>query len=131
MEKKIINPWKWQDQYGFVQANEITGARRILYCAGQVAADDDGKPMHPGSMAAQIDKALDNIETVLKGAGLSLSDVVRLNYYTTDVAAFVQAGPALAERLGKTGCRPASTLLGVASLYHPDVLVEIEATAAA
>lgn len=131
MQKKVSNPWKWQDQYGFVQANEIFGAQRVVYCAGQVAADEDGKPLHPGDMQAQIKKALDNVETVLKGAGLKLSDVVRLNYYTTDVGAFIEAGHVLAQRLDRSGCRPASTLLGVASLYHPDILVEIEATAAA
>ncbi|MBI2995022.1 MAG: RidA family protein [Gammaproteobacteria bacterium] len=131
MQRKIVNPWKWQDKYGFVQANEISGAGRVVYCSGQVAADADGKPLHPGDMQAQLNRALDNVTTVLKGAGLGLSDVVRLNYYTTDVAAFVKAGPALAERLNRERCRSASTLLGVASLYHPDVLVEIEATAAA
>ena len=40
-------------------------------------------------MAAQWNKALDNLETVLKQAGMDLSNVVRLNYYTTDVDAFM------------------------------------------
>jgi 2-iminobutanoate/2-iminopropanoate deaminase len=39
MERGIINPWKWQDEYGFVQANEVSGARRVLYCAVQVSVD--------------------------------------------------------------------------------------------
>jgi hypothetical protein len=38
MEGWIINPWKWQDQFGFVQANEISGGQRVLTCAGQVEA---------------------------------------------------------------------------------------------
>jgi 2-iminobutanoate/2-iminopropanoate deaminase len=37
MERTVINPWTWQDQYGFVQANEVRGAQRVLYCAGQAA----------------------------------------------------------------------------------------------
>mgnify|MGYP001286666954 CR=1 FL=1 len=129
MNKKIVNPWKWQDQFGFVQANDITDARRILFCAGQVSVDSDGSPINAGDMAAQINQVFDNLETVLHQAGVNLSNVVRLTYYTTDVAAFSEAGQVLGERLSKGGCRPASTLLGVASLFHPDILVEIEATA--
>ena len=42
--------------------------------------DDDGAPVNPGDMGARVMKALDNLETVLIGAGFTLSDVVRLNY---------------------------------------------------
>ena len=35
MERRIINPWKWQDNLGFVQANEISGVQRQLICSGQ------------------------------------------------------------------------------------------------
>ena len=131
MEKKIINPWKWQDPYGFVQGHEVAGAKRVLYCAGQTSVDGEGNPLHAGDMAAQIKQALDNVQTVLHNAGLELSHVVRLNYYTTDVDAFMKAGGVLGKRLSRAGCRPSSTLLGVAALFHPDILVEIEATAVA
>jgi len=56
---------------------------------------------------------------------------VRLNYYTTDIAEFLGAGPALVTRLGAAGCKPSSTLLAVAGLFHPDIMIEIEATAVA
>ena len=59
-----------------------------------------------------------------------LSDVVRLNYYTTDIEAFFGASDILGERLGAAGIQPASTLLGMTRLAFPDLLVEIEATAA-
>jgi len=129
MEKKIINPWTWQDNFGFVQANEITNAEKMLFCAGQVSVDDNGNLLHAGDMAKQIDQIFNNLETVLQEAGAQLSNVVRLTYYTTDVAAFTKAGRVLGRRLGKGGCKPATTLLGVASLFHPDCIVEIEATA--
>jgi enamine deaminase RidA (YjgF/YER057c/UK114 family) len=80
-------------------------------------------------MAAQIRQALANLETVLERAGFKLADVVRLNYYTTDVDRFMTDAGAGLGRLVETGCRPASTLLGVARLFHRDILVEIEATA--
>jgi len=129
MERRIINPWKWQDQYGFVQAIEISGGQRVLYCAGQVSVDAEGNPVHAGDMRAQLTQALDNLERVLGAAGFKMSDVMRLNFYTTDVDRFMEAWPLVQSRLAQTGCRQASTLLGVARLFHPDILVEIEATA--
>ena len=131
MERQIINPWTWQDAFGFVQANEVKGAQRTLICSGQTSVDGQGAPLHAGDMAAQINQALDNLETVLKASGFKLADVVRLSYFTTDVDRFVQAGLAFAPRLTEAGCRPASTLLGVQRLFHPEILVEIEAVAMA
>jgi enamine deaminase RidA (YjgF/YER057c/UK114 family) len=129
MERRAVNPWTWQDQFGYVQANEASGVERVLVCSGQTSVDADGQPLHEGDMAAQIGQALDNVETVLTEAGFELADVVRLNYYVTDVEAFMEAGEAYGARLGQAGCRPASTLLGVARLAYPSLLVEIEATA--
>lgn len=131
MEREIVNPWQWQDKFGFVQANALTGAARVVLCAGQTSSDADGNPVHPGDMSAQVGQALDNLETVLGQAGLGLGDVVRLNYYTTDIQAFFGASDVLAERFQAAGCRPASTLLGVAALAFPEFMIEIEATAAA
>jgi len=127
MERRSINPWSWQDQFGFVQAEEVTGGQRVLYCAGQSAMDAEGRPAHAGDMRAQLGLALDNLEAVLHEAGFTLAHVVRLNYYTTDVNQFFQHFDAIAARL--TQGRFSSTLLGVARLALPELLVEIEATA--
>jgi enamine deaminase RidA (YjgF/YER057c/UK114 family) len=129
-ETTPVNPWQWQERFGFSQALDVRGAQRVLYCAGQTSVDSEGAPLHAGDMAAQINKALDNLEMVLRQAGLALADVVRLNYYTTDVPRFIAAAPQFGPRLRAAGCRPASTLLGVVSLFHPEILVEIEATVA-
>jgi enamine deaminase RidA (YjgF/YER057c/UK114 family) len=131
MERRIINPWTWQDAMGFVQANDVSGVKRTLVCSGQTSVDGNGAPMHAGDMAAQVRQALANLETVLAQGGFQLSDVVRLTYYTTDVDRFIESAGAGLMRLMETGCRPASTLLGVTRLFHPDILVEIEATAMA
>jgi enamine deaminase RidA (YjgF/YER057c/UK114 family) len=130
MERRIVNPWTWQDQFGYVQANEITGLERVLVCAGQTSVDADGQPLHEGDMGAQVGQALDNLEAVLGEAGFALADVVRMNYFVTDVDAFFEAGEIYGARLAQAGCRPASTLLGVSRLALPPLLVEIEATAA-
>jgi enamine deaminase RidA (YjgF/YER057c/UK114 family) len=114
---------------GFDQAQLVEGRRRELVCSGQDAVDADGNPQHPGDMAAQLGLALDNLEAVLAGAGMTLADVVRLTIYTTDVDTLLEHIGALTERFGSTGERFATTLLGVARLAAPDLLVALEATA--
>ena len=128
MEKRAINPGDWQDQYDFSQAIEVRGAERVVYCAGQISADANGVPI-PGDMAAQFNAALDSLEIVLDKAGLKLSDVVRLNYYVTDIPAFLAAVPAVGKRLKAAHCKPATTLLGITRLAEPEWMIEIEATA--
>jgi enamine deaminase RidA (YjgF/YER057c/UK114 family) len=127
MKKKIVNPWTWQDKYGFVQGNEVTDVKRTLYTAGIVSVDADGNLLHSGDMKNQINQIFDNMEVLVKQANFKLSDVVRFTYYTTDVQAFINAGQVLGERLEKARCRPATSLIGVSSLFHPDCVVEIEA----
>jgi enamine deaminase RidA (YjgF/YER057c/UK114 family) len=130
MERRQHNPWTWQDEHGFSHAIEVRGGERIVYCAGQVSCDANGAPVAPGDMATQTAQALDNLETVLRSAGLGLADVVRLNYYVTDVPRFLtEANPVIVARLAAAGVQPASTLLGVAALAFDEFLIEIEATA--
>ncbi|MFO7180280.1 MAG: Rid family hydrolase [Pseudomonadota bacterium] len=129
MKRRIINPWTWQDQFGFVQANELFNARRMLICAGQTSNDENGNPLHPGDMAAQIQTAFDNLETVLRAADFALKDVMRLTYYTTNVDLLLQHWGTVMSRLQAGGARPASTLIGVTRLAFPEWLIEIEATA--
>jgi enamine deaminase RidA (YjgF/YER057c/UK114 family) len=129
VEQRNINPWKWQDQYGFSQAIEVSNASRVLYCAGQASVDDQGNPVHVGDMRKQIDQAFKNLETVLKASGFSLSNVVRLSYYTTDVDGFLAAADVVGGRLEEAKCQPSGTLLGVAKLAFPGLMIEIEATA--
>ncbi len=129
VELRTINPWTWQDQFGFVQANAVTGAERTIYCSGQTSMDADGNPIHEGDMRAQLSQALDNLEAVLRESDAGLSDVVRLNSYTTDVEAFFEAYDVVVARLNEVGSRPAATILGVSRLALPPLLVELEATA--
>lgn len=129
MERNAVNPWQWSVAMGFNHGEVVTGASRTLYCAGQTSVDTDGTALHAGDMAAQITRAVDNLEAVLGEAGMSLADVVRLNIYTTDVDLFFQHYGALAARTGAAGVAPPGTLLGVARLAYPELLVELEATA--
>jgi enamine deaminase RidA (YjgF/YER057c/UK114 family) len=127
MERTPINPWPWSINIGFDQAQLIAGHHRQLLCSGQDAVDADGNPQHPGDMAAQLELALDNLEAVLAAADMTLANIARLNVYTTDVDEYLKHFARLTDRFGNS--RYATTLLGVAQLPAPQLLVLLEATA--
>jgi enamine deaminase RidA (YjgF/YER057c/UK114 family) len=129
MERRTINPWHWQEQLGYAQSIEVTAGQHVLYCAGQTATNAAGQPQHPGDMGAQLMAALDNLEVVLTSAGYRLADLVRLNYYTTDIDAFFANYGAVVRRLASADCLPSGTLLGVSRLARPELLGEVEGTA--
>jgi len=129
MKRTAVNPWSWSLPFGFNQGELIEGGNRVLYCSGQTALDENAKPQHEGDIRAQTTMALDNLEAVLKEGGMSLSNVVRLTVYTTDVDGMIQNFDALVSRLDAANVKPAQSLLGVARLAFPELLVEIEATA--
>jgi enamine deaminase RidA (YjgF/YER057c/UK114 family) len=114
MERKSINPWSWSIPLGFDQGQLIEGHQRQLYCSGQDAVDAEGKPQHPGDMAAQLESALDNVEAVLAEADMTFANVVRLNAYTTDVDELFRLFPRVTDRFGDS--RYATSVLGVAHL---------------
>jgi enamine deaminase RidA (YjgF/YER057c/UK114 family) len=116
---------------GYNQGEIVSGQTRTLYCSGQTAMGGDGKPQHVGDMAAQLTLSLDNLEALLGDAGMSLANLVRLNVYTTDVDLLFQHYGLLASRLGAAGVAPTTTLLGVARLAIPVLMIELEGTAVA
>jgi enamine deaminase RidA (YjgF/YER057c/UK114 family) len=127
MERRAINPSSWSVQLGFDQAQLVEDRRRELICSAQDAVDADGNAQHPGDMAAQLGMAVDNLEEVLAGADMTLADVVRLNIYTTQVDTLIQHFRTLTDRF--EGSRFATTVLGVAQLAAPGLVVALEATA--
>ncbi|GIH95990.1 enamine deaminase RidA [Planobispora siamensis] len=131
VERTAVNPWPWSVELGYNQGEIVSGHGRTLYCSGQTAMSEEGKPQHAGDMAAQLALSLDNLEAVLGEAGMSLANLVRLNVYTTDVDLLFQHYGVLAARLGAAGAAPSTTMLGVTRLAIPDLMVELEGTAVA
>lgn len=129
MKRTAVNPSPWSLPLGFDQAELVEGHRRELVCSAQDAVDANGNSQHPGDLAAQLGLALDNLEEVLAGADMSLANVVRLNVYTTQMDALLQHFAVVKDRFAASGVRFATTLLGVASLAGPDLVVALEATA--
>lgn len=114
------------------QVSVATGSR-LVSLAGQVAQEADGTPVGPGDLAAQVEQCYANVATALAGAGGTIDDVVDLTAYVVDwsadkVPALVEGMTRGAARVGTTHTPPA-TLIGVASLFSPDQLVELKVTA--
>jgi enamine deaminase RidA (YjgF/YER057c/UK114 family) len=109
----------------------VIGAQRVLYVSGQTSNDANGAPMHPGDIVAQFKLAWKNLVEVLAAANMEPKNVVRLNFYTKDVEAFMAKAAEIIPVYAEAGCKPAATLLGVVGLFEPSILVEIEATAVA
>ena len=107
MERMAVNPSSWSVKLGFDQAELVEGHRRELICSAQDAVDANGNAQHPGDMAAQLGLALDNLDEVPAGADMTLANMVRLNFYTTDspparsplASATCSAGRSTGERL--------------------------------
>lgn len=129
LQRTAVNPVTWSLDLGFNQGEVVSGHTRTLYISGQTAMNADGRPEHEGDIAKQLGLAVDNLEAVLKEAGMTLSNLVRLNVYTTDVDALFPHYGVLAARLGAAQVSPTTTMLGVARLAIPGQMVELEGTA--
>lgn len=108
----------------------IAAGTRIVHISGQTAVDVDGKVIG-NTHLDQCRQALRSLRTALEAAGATLADVAKLNIYMVDYsdAALEALMTAAAEVLGDPFPLTASTLVGVASLWLPELLVEIDAVA--
>lgn len=131
VERLAINPVSWSLEMGFNQGEIVSGESRTLYISGQTSMSPEGKPEHEGDIAAQLTRSVDNLEAVLKEAGMTLANLVRLNVYTTDIDGLFPHYGALAGRLGAARVTPTTTMLEVKRLAIPGQLVELEGTAVA
>lgn len=129
MEKKTHNPTPWMQGFGLNHAVEVSGHSRTLYLSGQTASAADGSPLHPGDMVAQYKSAWQCLKEALAAADMTPANLVRLNFYTTDVDGFMAAAEQIMPIHVEEGAQIVATLLGVTRLYDPAVMIELEATA--
>ncbi|HEY6073625.1 MAG TPA: RidA family protein [Anaerolineales bacterium] len=125
-----IQPYCAKDVFdppGYSQAIKVSGAQTFLYLSGQVAYDEKGGPAHPGDFAAQARAVFRAVKAQVEAGGGTLANVVKLTTYLTDIRHRADLVPVREEFFGKK--LPASTLVGVAALAHPDWLIEVEAIA--
>jgi enamine deaminase RidA (YjgF/YER057c/UK114 family) len=132
MPVEVINPEGLSKPDMYRQVAVATGSR-LVFIAGQVSRDADGNAIGEGDLAAQTDQAFRNVATAVEAAGGTFADVAKLTVYVVDWT------PDKMEQLGEGAMRAAMsadvdplkpiTLIGVAALGEPDLLIEIEATA--
>lgn len=126
MEKRSINPWKWQDERSYVQAVEVKNVESTLYVSGQTAISVDGISSNE-DMKSQLILALQNLEKVIGEAGYECKGIARLNIYTTSTAELWPHFAIFQDWIAKHHVKPALTLLEVKSLFET-LKVELEAT---
>ena len=108
----------------------VAQGRRMVFLAGQVSIDADGKLVAPGDFAGQVKQAFANVATALRGAGATPADVTKITIYVVNYKPELRLllGEARSAVFGTTTL-PASTLVGVQALAEPGFLIEIEAIA--
>jgi 2-iminobutanoate/2-iminopropanoate deaminase len=99
-----------------------------LFVSGCVSWDMEGRPMHVGDFAAQVEAVYADIDATLKAHGMSAVDVVKETIYTSDMIALAGANEKRLAYYGGT-TPPASTWVEIRRLVHPDLLLEVEVTA--
>ena len=112
----------------YSQAWAVTGAK-LIFVAGQVSVDGKGNSIGTGDIALQTRTVLENVKSVLEGAGAGLRDVIKLNTYVTDIAEFRTKTREIRREYFPQDF-PTHTLVEVKSLARPEFMVEIEAVAA-
>ncbi len=122
--RRIGSNTVWEPVFGYSRAVK---AGEWLVVSGTTGIDERGSIAGVGQMYAQAKQALLNIKAHVERAGLSLGDIVRTRVFVTDITRFAEVARAHKEIMGDAP--PASTLVEVCRLVHPDMLVEIEADA--
>jgi enamine deaminase RidA (YjgF/YER057c/UK114 family) len=120
---KISSGAPWESIVGYTRAVRIGN---LIEVSGTTATRD-GQLVGKGDMYLQTKTCLEIIIEAIEKAGGKKEDIVRTRVYITDISKWDEAGKAHGEFFSEL--RPASTLLQVAGLIHPDMLVEVEATA--
>lgn len=137
MQRTPVNPTEWGLAFQMHQGEVVEGVSRVLRFSGQVALEEDAEAeygvrvVHEGDMRGQIQAALSAIDEILQQAGMTRANLLSVRTYTTDIGGYLENADAFNDWLAEADTAVPQTLLGVAALAIPGLLVEIEAEAGA
>jgi reactive intermediate/imine deaminase len=126
MPKRALQPGGVRARGSYSPGWEVSGGR-LIYAAGQIPWDAEGKTVARGDVVGQARQVFQNIKAVLAEGGASLDDVIKITIFTTDIRHRDAINQVRSEVFRQP--YPASTQVAVAALADPDWLVEIEAVA--
>ena len=115
------------DPATYSQGMKVSQAQTLLFLSGQVAYTADGGVACRGDFKGQARGAYEAIKALVESQGGTLANVVKITTYVTDMSYRIDLAPIREEFFGKKG--PASTLVEISALAHPDWMIEIEAIA--
>lgn len=128
VEKTFVNPFRTKPT-GYTHV-VVSGPGKTLYISGQVPVNDAGQIVGAGDLKAQTQQVYENLRYCLRFAGANFEDIVKMTTYVVnykpsdiDIVREVRKGYLSKEN------PPASTLVGVQALAHPEYMIEIEAIA--
>lgn len=123
MTWRISSDAPWEPVVGYSRA---VAAGDYVFVSG-CTATADGEVVHEGDAGGQTAQAIANVASALARFGLGLADVVRTRLYVTDMSRWQEYGRAHGTAFGEV--MPATSMIGVAALVDPRMLVEVEAVA--
>jgi reactive intermediate/imine deaminase len=123
--KKVIAPKNLHRPFGYAHAIQVD---KTLYISGQIPLDMDMNVVGKNDMAAQTELVYGNLKKVLEDAGGSMTNIVMLNIYCTDIERFDKETRGMRKKYFGD-YYPAVTAVEVKRLYHPDYMIEVEAVA--
>jgi enamine deaminase RidA (YjgF/YER057c/UK114 family) len=122
--RRISSGGPWESVAGYSRAVVVGDS---CWVAGTTDAGPDGASLHPGDVAGQARAVLGIIEGALAEGGFAMTDIVRTRMFIADIALSDAVSAVHGEIFGQI--RPAATMVAVAGLMHPSLLVEIEVDA--
>jgi 2-iminobutanoate/2-iminopropanoate deaminase len=125
MLKKVITPKTLHRPFGYAHAIQIGNT---IYISGQIPLDQDMNVVGKNDIAVQTERVYENLRKVIEEAGGSMSSIVMLNIYCTDLEAYDKKTRHLRKKYFGD-YYPATTAIEVKRLYRPDFMIEVEAIA--
>ena len=126
MERRSVPSNRKWSSVGYSRAVRVGN---IIEVAGTSSSGPGGQILHAGDMYSQSKRCMEIIVSAVEELGGTVHDIVRTRVFLTDISLWAEAGRAHGETFAEVEPKPASAIVGTSELLHPDLLVEIEATA--